>query len=215
MKFWRQAQPQAKMIAFGSSCGYNTLDDNKIESKFLQGYPGLDVYWYAMSKRNLLIGLRGYQQQYDMKYTFFIPTTLYGTDFIDRDTHFIFDLVRKIVDARYRNKDKVVLWGDGNQIRGLLYIDDAVDTIINNIDTTEEVINLRSTIHKPISYYAHIICKCVDYPNNCVHYNKDAFVGTASKFLPEHRIVSTVQNFTFDVGIAQTIEYYKKLKGYK
>jgi nucleoside-diphosphate-sugar epimerase len=42
--------------------------------------------------------------------------------------HFIFDLIRKIVNAK-NGGDKVVLWGTGEQTRELIYIKDAVDII--------------------------------------------------------------------------------------
>lgn len=203
------------MIAFGSSCGYNYIDEYKKEDRFLYGSPDDSVYWYASTKRNLLIGLMGYAKQYDMRYTYFIPTTLYGPGFIDRDSHFIFDLVRKIVDARCKNKDKVTLWGDGNQIRGLLYIDDAIDTIVNNIDTNHNRVNLMSTIHRPISYYASVICKHVGYPMSDIHYNKEAFVGATSKYLPGNKWVPTTYNVPFETGIGQTIDYYKAHRGYQ
>ena len=51
LEYWRSIQPQAKLITFGSSCGY---DDsvNKIEANYLSGRPETGYEVYGILKRN-------------------------------------------------------------------------------------------------------------------------------------------------------------------
>jgi hypothetical protein len=88
-----------------------------------------------MTKRMLLIGLQSLAEQYEMKWLYFIPSTLYGPDFDKEDSHFIFDLIKKIVNGKFY-QEYIELWGDGKQSRELVYIDDAieyqVDTFVND-----------------------------------------------------------------------------------
>ena len=48
-----------------------------------------------------------------MDFRYLIPSVFYGPDYNLSDKHFIFDLIRKIVNAKNGGKE-VVLWGDGN-----------------------------------------------------------------------------------------------------
>ena len=75
--------------------------------------------------------------EYGMQYTYLIPSTLYGPNYELNDRHFIFDLIRKIVDAK-QNGGEVVLWGDGYLRRELIYIDDAVKIIVISFHSIED-----------------------------------------------------------------------------
>ena len=96
LRYWQEKQPQAKMVAMGTSCSYSPeyVHDMK-ETNYLLGEPDQGLYTYAMTKRMLLIGLRSLSEQYDLKYVYLIPSTIYGTDFELDDSHFIFDLIKK------------------------------------------------------------------------------------------------------------------------
>ncbi len=56
-------------------------------------------------------GLRALHEQFDMNYQYFVPSTLYGSNFDHSDSHFIFDLIKKIVAGK-EGHEPVVLWGD-------------------------------------------------------------------------------------------------------
>jgi GDP-L-fucose synthase len=132
LNYWKDYQPQAKMICMGTSCSY-APGMPMTEDNYLFGEPEPSLYTYAMTKRMLLVGLQSIQKQYGLKWTYFIPSTLYGPDFELDDNHFIFDFIRNCYNAKHNNED-YVLWGDGNQRRELIYVDDAVDAILNLCD---------------------------------------------------------------------------------
>ena len=123
--------------------------------------------------------------------------------------HFIFDLIRKITNAK-NGGAPVVLWGDGTQERELIYISDAVDIIIQSItnkDTIKNICNLSSGNIYSLKTYAKTICNIVDYDYNLIKWNSNAFVGAKSKKL----INTYFKNFKFidlKLGLNKTISYY-------
>ena len=205
LRYWRHNQPQAKFITFGSSCAYDDSVD-KCEDNYLQGVPESGYEVYGSIKRMLLVGLRAYAKEFDMKYIYYIPSTLYGPNFEPSDKHFIYDLIRKICAAKFEQKEPVVLWGDGYQTRDLLYIDDAVNIITNEFESKEnEIINLCHGKSYSIRQYADIICDCVDYDPDKIKFDTTRFVGARNKCL-----INTSQYKMTPVfnGIRRTINYY-------
>lgn len=206
LQVWKSKYPNAKMITFGSSCSYDK-NSIKIENNYLKGdvEPGYEVY--GNIKRNLLIGLQALKKEYNMNYSFLIPSVFYGPEYDLNDKHFIFDLIRKIVSAK-NGGPEVVLWGDGTQTRELIYIKDAVDIIIQAMEWDLEVVNLSSGIEYSIQQYAETICDIVGYDSSNINYDITKFVGSKSKnlvntFLPDFYFTPMKE------GLEKTIEYYE------
>ena len=76
LQYWKEHQPQAKMVCMGTSCSYSPGVPMS-EENYLIGEPEPSLYTYAMTKRMLLIGLQSLQQQYDLEWVYFIPSTLF------------------------------------------------------------------------------------------------------------------------------------------
>jgi GDP-L-fucose synthase len=77
LDWWVQKQPQAKMIAMGTSCSYDP-EVRLVEEEYLSGTPIESLFTYAMTKRMLLVGLMAAQKQFGLEYLYLIPSTLYG-----------------------------------------------------------------------------------------------------------------------------------------
>jgi GDP-L-fucose synthase len=147
------------------------------------------------------------KQQFGMNYSFLIPSVFYGPNYELDDKHFIFDLIRKIVNAK-NGGDEVVLWGDGTQTRELIFIDDAVDIIIKAMEWDLDIVNLSSGKEHPIREYAKAICNIVGYDSSNINYDITKFVGSKSKNL----INTHLTDFEFtslEEGLKQTITYYE------
>ena len=203
--YWYEYQSQAKMITFGSSCGYDK-NSIKTEDNYLKGEtePGYEAY--GAIKRNLLVGLQSLEKEYKMEYSYLIPSVFYGPEYDLNDKHFIFDLIRKIINAK-NGGDKVVLWGTGDQTRELIYIKDAVDIIIKSMTWDKQVVNLSSGRSHTIKEYAQTICDIVDYDYTLIEWDITAFVGS-----PNKKLINThLQNYQFTSlkeGLIETIKYY-------
>ena len=206
LKYWKKHQSQAKMITFGSSCGYDK-DIKKIEDNYLKGEPEPGYEVYGNIKRNLLVGLRALNQEYKMDYSYLIPSVFYGPEYDLHDKHFIFDLIRKIVNAK-NGGDKVLLWGTGDQTRELIYIKDAVDIIIKSMTWSNQIVNLSSGKSHSIKEYAQTICDIIEYDYNLIEWDTTAFVGS-----PNKKLINTyLQDYQFTLlkeGLKETIKYYE------
>tara|TARA_R100000664_G_scaffold18454_1_gene27512 strand:- start:9090 stop:10007 length:918 start_codon:yes stop_codon:yes gene_type:complete len=211
LTYWSQSQPQAKMICMGTSCSY-TPDIFMTEDNYLLGEPEPSLYTYAMTKRMLLIGLHSLQKEFGLKWLYFVPSTLYGPDFELDDNHFIFDFIRNCYNAKYNNKD-FVIWGDGNQRRELIYVDDAVSAMINLIDNENEVFNLGSGIDHSINEFAEKICKCYNYDYNLVKRDLSKYVGVKEKKIDTTKVLKALGNKVFlntslDEGLKKSVKYF-------
>ena len=208
LAYWTQYQQRATMITFGSSCGYNN-NVEKTEDNYLIGEPEKGYEVYGMSKRNLLVGLKALNKEFQMDSNYLIPSVFYGPDYNLDDKHFIFDLIRKIVDAK-NGGDEVVLWGDGTQERELIYIEDAIDIImacINNPDAPK-IFNLSSGNTYTLKEYAQNICSIINYDYDLIKWDVNAFIGSPSKKL----INTHLKDYKFTSlknGLQKTIEYYE------
>lgn len=202
---WKNCFPNTKVVTFGSSCGYDA-NVEKTEANYLKGEvePGYEVY--GNIKRNLLVGCNAMNKEYDMQFSYLIPSTIYGPNYDLNDKHFIFDLIRKIVNAKQTGED-VTLWGDGYQRRELIYIDDAVEIIKRALTWNLQVCNLSSGQDYSIREYAQIICNIVDYDFNNIKFDTNQFVGSLSKKMINTHL-SDFQFTTLEDGLKKTIEYY-------
>jgi GDP-L-fucose synthase len=210
LQYWFEYQPQAKMIAMGTSCSYSP-DLPLIENNYMLGTPDEGLYTYAMTKRMLLNGLQSLNHQYGMTYNYLIPSTLYGPDFEVEDSHFIFDLIKKIINGK-NTGEPVTLWGHGYQKRELIFVKDAVDIIIKSLDVENQILNLGTGQDHTIKEFAKKICDIVGYDENTIKYDETKYVGVLEKKLNTDKLLSIFPDITFtnlEDGLNETINYYK------
>ncbi len=188
LRYWRDHQPRALLLAVGTSCAY-PADSPLQESSYLLGEPAdPDLRVYAMTKRMLFLGLMAMREQFGMSYAHVVPSTLYGPGFAPGDNHFVFDLVRKIVRGK-RLGEPVVLWGDGSQVRELLHVRDAVSLIeIGAGLAPNTVLNVGDGRGRTIRDYAVLICDIVGFDPGRIQYDPDAYVGVPTKVLRVDRL---------------------------
>ncbi len=207
LAYWQQFQQRATLITFGSSCGYNN-DVKKTEKNYMLGEPETGYEVYGNIKRNLLVGLKALRKEFNMDSRYLIPSVFYGPEYDLDDKHFIFDLIRKIVNAK-NGGDEVVLWGDGTQTRELIFIDDAVDIILQSMSpVAPKMFNLSSGKSYTLKTYAKTICDIVGYDYNLIKWDTKAFVGSKNK-----KLVNThLKGYKFTSlkkGLKKTIKYYE------
>ncbi len=212
LAWWQQYAPQAKMVTFGTSVSYASEND-LVETKYMDGQPYDKFYAYAMCKRMLLAGLECLQRQYGMNYLYLIPSTLYGPDYhLDgRQPHFIYDLIRKIIRGKMYG-DTVTLWGDGEQRRELVYVDDFVATMLAlNNKASNDIFNIGGGIDFSIKDFAQIICEIVGYDFNQIQYDTTQYVGARSKILDvqkyQHVLPENISRTDLRTGISNTIDW--------
>lgn len=212
LSWWKEYQPQAKMIAIGSSCCYEPGTPH-VEENFLTGMPTESLFTYAMTKRMLYTGLISLNKQFGLKYLFVIPSTLYGADYhLDgRQMHFIFDLMRKITNGKNKG-DKVELWGDGTQKRELIHVKDFINATLElNNKYENEIVNIGGGAEYTIKEFAQIICDAIGFDSSKIHYDTSKYVGAKSKFLITNKLQKLLPAFKqipLNTGIKDTVTWF-------
>lgn len=211
LAWWQARQPQAKLIAMGTSCAYPP-DGELTEDRFLDGMPIDSLFTYAMTKRMLYVGLLALAKQFGLKYLCLVPSTLYGTGYHTdgRQMHFVFDLIRKILRGKLYG-EPVVLWGDGYQARELVYVDDFARIALQlSDDVSNELVNIGAGEEFPIRHFAKLICDHVGYDFNAVQFDTSRYVGARSKCLSVrklHRLLPDLRLTPLADGLAATIDW--------
>ncbi len=221
INWWKEYQNKAKLIFIGSSCCYGENSDLK-ETNFLFDKPHESLMAYAMSKKMLMHGAISCQKQFNMRWFCAVPATLYGPNYhIDnRQSHFIHDLIKKIMRAKFLN-EKVILWGDGNQRREVIHVNDFAKNLIElNNSTENDIINVGSSSDFSIKDFANIICEVVDYDSNKILYDKSKYVGVFKKKLNIEKINKKIKNYEKNLidikdGIKEVVEWYKSTEAFK
>lgn len=211
LDWWQRRQPQAMLIAIGSSCVYDPLMELR-EENYLLGSPTESLYTYAMTKRMLYIGMRALQRQYGHRFLCLVPSTLYGPDYhLDgRQMHFIFDVIRKIVRAKHLG-ETVRLWGDGHQRREVILRSDFVEAAIRLSDGCSfDLVNIGSGEEFTIRQFAELVCDMLDYDPELIEYDTSKYVGARSKCLRIDRLRELLPDWKLtplSFGLKSTIEW--------
>lgn len=212
LRWWHEEQPQAKMIAIGTSCCYEPGTPH-VEDRFLSGMPIDSLFTYAMTKRMLLTGLQALSTQFGLRYLFVVPSTLYGADYhLDgRQMHFIFDLLRKIVDGK-RYGAPVTLWGDGSQRRELIHVRSFIEGMYSlALEVDNDIFNIGGGTEYPIRWYAETLCEMVGYDPSRIEYDTSRYVGATSKVLSIDKIKRTLpswQPVALRDGLLEIVRWY-------
>ncbi|MCK9588441.1 MAG: NAD-dependent epimerase/dehydratase family protein [Terrimicrobiaceae bacterium] len=211
LDWWARDQPQALMVAMGTSCAYDP-GLPLVEENYLKGEPIGSLFSYAMTKRMLLAGLVSMRKQYGLEYLHLVPSTLYGPNYHcgGRQPHFIFDLIGKILRGA-RNGDPVILWGDGHQRRELVYIDDFVSAALRlGTVARNETVNLGSGEDHSIREFAMMICEEVGYDFDRIRFDTSRYVGARSKMLDvekKNKLAGPMEQTPLCEGLRNTIKW--------
>jgi GDP-L-fucose synthase len=213
LSWWQRRQPQAKLIAMGTSCAYPP-DRELVEDNYLEGQPIDSLFTYAMTKRMLYVGLEALAHQYGLRYLCLVPSTLYGPGYHTdgRQMHFIFDLIRKILRAR-RGGPPAVLWGDGHQRRELVYVDDFVAIAAQLAEkASNRVLNIGAGAELTIREFARIVCALTGYEFDRIQFDTTRYVGARSKCLSVaalRELLPDLQLTPLSEGLARTIRWFE------
>ena len=167
-----------------------------------------------MTKRMLLTGLIALQKQFGLEYLYLIPSTLYGADYHDdgRQMHFIFDVIRKIVRAKFYG-EPVILWGDGYQKRELIHVADFISAMLQLAKTQKNTwINIGGGKGYSIRHFAEIICGLTGYPVDRIQYDLTKYVGAKSKVLNVQKLQEILPSFSarpLKQGLEEVVQWFQ------
>ena len=162
-----------KFIAVGTICAYPKFASIPFkEEELWNGYPEETNAPYGLAKKMMLVQSQAYRAQYGFNAIYLLPVNLYGPkdNFDLENSHVIPALIRKCVEAKENNDEKIVLWGDGSPTREFLYVEDAAEGIVLateryngsepvNLGTGEEIsiLSLAQMIAAEVGFSGRIV----------------------------------------------------------
>jgi GDP-L-fucose synthase len=205
-----------KLVCLGTICAYPKYTPVPFrEEELWNGYPEETNAPYGLAKKMLLVQLQAYRQEYGFNGIYLLPVNLYGPrDNFDLETsHVIPAMIRKFIEAREREEQQVVLWGDGSPTREFLYVDDAAAGIVAAAAAYDgsQPVNLGRGEEIAIRDLARLIAERTGY--------RGAIIWDATKPNGQPRRLLDVSRAArefgfrattpFEVGLAKTIAWYE------
>ena len=175
------------LIFLGSSCVYPRNCKQPIKEDFLLN-GGLEYTNepYAIAKIAGIKMCENYNLQYKTNYKSLMPTNTYGPgdNYNSETSHFFSAIIKKVYEAKKKNKKIITLWGAGKAKRELIYVDDLADACIFFMlkKTKETLINIGSGKDFTIKEYANFIIKSLNL-NIKIKFDKSKPDGTPRKLL--------------------------------
>jgi GDP-L-fucose synthase len=214
MEYARQFEV-AKFVAVGTICAYPKFAPVPFKEEDLwNGYPEETNAPYGLAKKMMLVQAQSYRAQYGFNAIYLLPVNLYGPgDNFDLNTsHVIPALIRKCIEAKERNQEQIVLWGDGSPTREFLYVEDAAEGIISatenydgeepvNLGTGREIYirDLAQMIAEEVGFRGEIVwdsTKPNGQPRRCLDTSRaERFFGFRAKFDLRQGIIQTIAWF--------------------
>jgi GDP-L-fucose synthase len=214
MEYARQFEV-AKFVAVGTICAYPKFAPVPFKEEDLwNGYPEETNAPYGLAKKMMLVQAQSYRAQYGFNAIYLLPVNLYGPgDNFDLNTsHVIPALIRKCVEAKERNEEQIILWGDGSPTREFLYVDDAAEGIVSATESYDgsEPVNLGTGKEISISDLAWMIAEEVGFHGDIV-WDTTKPNGQPRRCLDTSRAQQFFgfrANFDLRQGIIQTLAWF-------
>lgn len=203
-----------KCIYISSGMVYPYLKEPLTEEMGLVGEPFEKYFTGGWSRRFVEVVCRMYaEKQKIMNITVLRIDNLYGPhdNFERNKSHVMPALIRKAVERM----DPFEVWGDGQDYKDFIYIEDLVDGIVRALEKVEgfQVYNLASGRNVTINDALKIILKYCDYEDAKIVYNSSKPTMIPYKILCIDRAKNELGFYpktTLEEGIKKTIEWYRK-----
>ena len=152
------------LIFLGSSCIYPKNCKQPMKEKYiLSGKLEETNDAYAIAKIAGIYMCASYSKNYNLNYRSLMPPNMYGPgdNYNLQNSHFFPALIKKITQAKIKNKKYIVLWGRGNAQRELMFVEDFADALIffMNKKIKEPFLNIGTGKSYSIKWYAKFLMK--------------------------------------------------------
>jgi len=203
-----------KLIFLGSSCIFPKLASQPIkEESLLTSSLEETNQWYALAKITGVKLCEAIFRKENKQFISLMPTNLYGPydNFDLKTSHVLPAMIRKFHDAKIKNTDKVILWGDGSPLREFLFVDDLAHAILfvcqNHMEN--HIYNVGSGQELSIKKLSEVVRNEVGY-NGQIIWNRKMPNGTPRKLLDSSKINSLgwMPNVKIDEGIKFTYQWF-------
>ena len=219
-----------RLLFLGSSCIYPKFSKQPInENQLLTGVLETTNESYAIAKIAGIKLCEALRMQYGFDAISIMPTNLYGPgdNYHYQNSHVFASFIRRFVEAKEKDFDKVICWGTGSPYREFLHVDDLGDAcifllenwdpsnkfdIMNSKEKSSSIINVGTGVDCTIKTLAETIAKEVGYEGE-IYWDSEKADGTPRKKLDISKLKSLgwQSSISLEEGIKRTVEEYKKI----
>ncbi len=204
-----------KFVAIGTICAYPKFTPVPFKEEDLwMGYPEETNAPYGLAKKMMLVQSQAYRQQYGFNSIFLLPVNLYGPrdNFNPQTSHVIPALIRKCVEAKMNNAEKIVVWGTGQASREFFYVEDAAEGILLAAEkySKSDPVNLGAGFEIKISELVALIAELTGFKGK-IEYDSSKPDGQPRRMLD---VTKAEKEFGFKAktnfkeGLRKTIDWY-------
>ena len=203
-----------KVMWLSSTTGYPPSDDKNVtEDEMFDGEPYEKYYFVGWMKRftEVLCSMYGRLAK-PMSCVVLRPSNIYGPHdkFDPGKSHVLPALIKKVVERQ----SPLEVWGDGNDVRDFIYVDDMVDAIVVGMQKIDgyDPINIGSGQTYTVKEILNVILDIEGYETEIVFNSaKPSMIPVRKVDVSKaHRIMGFQAITGIEKGIRNTIEYYKK-----
>ena len=206
-----------KFVAVGTVCAYPKYTPVPFKEEDLwNGYPEETNAPYGLAKKMLLVQSQAYRAQYGFNSIFLLPVNLYGPgdNFDLESSHVIPALIRKCIEAKDQNQEKITGWGTGRPSREFLYVKDAAEGIVLAAEryNGNDPVNLGSGREIAIKDLAGLISNLTEF-NGRIEWDASKPDGQPRRSLETSRAAKLFEfraTTTLEAGLRETIESYMR-----
>lgn len=157
-----------KLLFLGSSCIYPKFAPQPMkETCLLTSSLEPTNEAYALAKISGLKYCEYLNRQYGTDYISVMPTNLYGPgdNYDPEGSHVVPALIKRFHEAKTKDLDEVVCWGDGSPLREFLYVDDLASLCVKlmNEYSGNETVNAGTGKEISIRELAETVADIVGY----------------------------------------------------
>jgi GDP-L-fucose synthase len=180
------------LLFLGSSCIYPRDCPQPIrEDYLLSGALEPTNEPYAVAKIAGIKLCESYNQHYQTRYRYVMPTNLYGpNDNYDlNNSHVLPALIRKAHEAKSRGDNELMVWGTGQVRREFLYVDDLAEAclFVMNLDQDVGLLNIGTGEDCSIRELSELVMQVVGF-NGSLIFDTSKPDGTPRKLLNVEKI---------------------------
>lgn len=205
-----------KLLFLGSSCIYPKLSEQPIKEEYLlSGKLEPTNEAYAIAKIAGVEMCKFYKKQYGCNFISGMPTNLYGINdnFDLTNSHVLPALLRKFIEAKTNNQNKVSIWGSGMPRREFLFVDDLAEACLFLMQyyNDSETVNIGTGIDISIKELALTIKKIVGFEGD-LEFDASKPDGTPKKLLDVSKINDLGWKHTINLedGIFETLKWLQE-----
>lgn len=206
----------SKFLWISSSAAYPPTGDRPTtESEMFEGDPYDAYYFVGWMKRfgEIMCQMYGDKVKPPMTTIVVRPTNVYGPydDYDPATSHVTAAMIRKVCERQ----SPIVVWGDGNDIRDIVYIDDFTEAMTRSVDELNQytVLNIGYGKGFTVKQILSTILKCDDY-----QHPKIVFDSTKPSMIPVRLVdinaakslLGFKASVSMEEGLAKTLKWYRE-----